>query len=207
MTLEERLAVLEAKYERLESVRAIEHLMGKYLYWLYTQKFDKIVEYCWSKHAEDVTVEASDSGLFKGQAQVRRFYAPDGVVGTMGSVRGGFTLHMACAPTIEVAGDGKTAKSVWFSPGCAGDKWIWGTYIVDFIKEEGDWKLWHLNFSPMFRTKYHKGWMEEPVGGSLSSPLQDAPPTRWNPYDKNKMGQELFHHLPDAPMPYETYEE
>jgi hypothetical protein len=115
-------------------------------------------------------------------------------------------MHLACDPVIEVAADGKTAKSVWLSPGCAGDKWIWGTYIVDYIKEDGEWRLWHVNFCPLFRTKYHKGWMEEPVGGSLSSPLQDAPPTRWNPYSKDKMGQELFYHLPDAPEPYDSYE-
>jgi len=202
---DERLAQLEATLEELKNVREIERLVGKYIYWLHIQDYENILEHVWAKKAPDVTLEASDSGLFKGQASVRRFYAADGVVGALSKIKCGFTMHMACSPIIEVAKDGKTAKSIWQSPGCAGDKWIWGTIIIDFIKEDGEWRFWHYNFTPFFRTPYNKGWIEAPAEGSLASDLADGPPTRWNPYNKEKMGQELFKHLPPAPEPYETY--
>jgi hypothetical protein len=204
MDIELKIAELEAKVTRLEDMQAIQKLMGKYVYWLYTQKYDLIKKYCWAQKAPDISIEASDSGLFKGQEAVMRFFSPDGVVGALGQVKGGFTLHIACDPVIEIAADGQTAKSVWLSPGCATSMWIWGVFLVDYIKEEGEWRMWHSNFNPLFRTKYHKGWQEEPIGGSLRSPLANEPPTRWNPYSKEKTGRELFHHLPDIPEPYDS---
>lgn len=204
MDVVKRLEELEARISRMEDNQAIQKVMGKYLYWLYTQEYEKIKEFCWAKKAADISIEASDSGLFSGQESVMRFFSPDGVVGALGQVKGGFTLHLACDPVIEIAADGKTAKSIWLSPGCATSMWIWGAFIVDYIKEDGQWKMWHSNFNPLFRTKYDKGWREEPIGSTLSSPLADAPPTRWNPYHKDKMGKALFHHLPDIPLPYES---
>jgi hypothetical protein len=126
------------------------------------------------------------------------------MVGQQQTRPGGFTMHMAVGPVIEIAGDGKTARSIWFSPGCTSRLWVWGVYMVDYVKEEGVWRFWHMIFSPFFRTPYDKGWMEEPVSGTLKSGLEDGPPTRWNPYDKMKTGNELFRHLPDAPEPYDT---
>jgi hypothetical protein len=76
--------------------------------------------------------------------------------------------------------------------------------MVDYVKEDEAWKFWHMVFSPFFRTPYDKGWMEVPVAGTLSSGLEDGPPSRWNPYNKTKTGRELFRHLPDAPEPYDT---
>ena len=60
-------------------------------------------------------------------------------------------------PVIEVAGDGKTAKGIWYSIGIGvrpnvnsdgtytkSTSWMWEKYAVDFIKEDGKWKIWHL---------------------------------------------------------------
>jgi hypothetical protein len=40
-------------------------------------------------------------------------------------------------------------------------------YMVDYAKEDGEWKFWHMIFSPFFRTSYEKGWMKVPVSGTL----------------------------------------
>jgi hypothetical protein len=66
-------------------------------------------------------------------------------------------MHTQETPVIEVAGDGKTAKGIWYSIGLAvrgsvdengntsvGTGWMWEKYGVDFIKEDGGWKIWHL---------------------------------------------------------------
>ena len=62
-------------------------------------------------------------------------------------------LHPTTTPYIEVAGDGKTAKGVWISPGIITGKvgatgtlkaiWAWGSMGVDFVKEDGQWRFCH----------------------------------------------------------------
>ena len=192
---------LYRKVSYLENLESIKKMQRKYQYWLFKQDYEKIVE-CFAQKTPGVRMEASDSGVFKEYEGVKRFFFE--MVGKQRQIPGGFTMHMASGPVIEIAGDGQTAQSIWFSPGCAGDKWIWGVYMVDYVKEDGEWKFWHMNFSPFFRTPYDQGWMKMPVEGTLSSGLEDGPPSRWNPYDRTKKGQELFHHLPEAPESYET---
>jgi hypothetical protein len=68
-----------------------------------------------------------------------------------------YVMHTQETPVIEVAGDGKTAKGLWYSIGqsvrgridASGNSsvstgWMWEKYGVDFIKEDGKWKIWHL---------------------------------------------------------------
>lgn len=65
------------------------------------------------------------------------------------------TVHFQplTTPLIEVAADGKTAKGMWYSIGqnteivSTGDAkamWIAFRMGADFVKEDGQWKLWHL---------------------------------------------------------------
>lgn len=199
MNLEE----LYAKVKHLENLEEIKKLQRKYQYWLYKQDYEKIVERCFAQKTPGIRMEASDSGVFKGIEGIKRFFLES--MGALRNKPGAFTMHLAVGPIIEIAKDGKTAKSIWFSPGCAGEPmWVWGVYMIDYVKEDGEWKLWHVNFNPLFRTPYDKGWAEVPIAGTTSKGLEDEPPSRWNPYDKTKTGQELFHHLLDAPEPYDS---
>lgn len=64
-----------------------------------------------------------------------------------------FVIHTLSTPIIEIAGDGQTAKGVWYTPGAIGGtdakgkltgNWLWERYAVDFIKENGQWRFWHI---------------------------------------------------------------
>jgi hypothetical protein len=69
---------------------------------------------------------------------------------------GEWAIHTQTTPIIEVAGDGKTAKGVWYTPGIRNTvvfkdgkaevqgAWFMERYAVDFIKEDGKWKIWHF---------------------------------------------------------------
>jgi SnoaL-like domain len=66
---------------------------------------------------------------------------------------GSFVIHSLTTPIIEVAGDGQTAKGVWYTPGAIGitdakgklnGDWLWERYAADFIKEDGQWHFWHI---------------------------------------------------------------
>ena len=65
---------------------------------------------------------------------------------------GSNTVLNMTTPLIEVAFDGQTAKGMWYVYGATtevyskGPKaaWNFGRCAVDFIKEDGQWKIWHM---------------------------------------------------------------
>ncbi len=66
---------------------------------------------------------------------------------------GALLMHTLTTPLIEVAEDGKTAQGMWYSlgqvtnagaDGNATGMWMHERYAVDFIKEDGQWKIWHF---------------------------------------------------------------
>jgi hypothetical protein len=66
---------------------------------------------------------------------------------------GSMMFHSLTSPVIVVAGDRKTAKAVWYSPGYVSQtpngvkdsKWMWERYGIDFALEDGHWKIWHFH--------------------------------------------------------------
>jgi hypothetical protein len=204
MDLEE----LNRKVGYLTDMEEIKQLQARYQYWLCTMDYEKIAERCFARKTPGVQIEASDSGVYREKEGIERFCRT--FMAMLRTKPGAMAVHTAMAPVIEIAKDGCSAKGLWFSVGFYGakgddDLWIWGFYVIDYVKEDGEWKLWHVCFSPCFRTPYHKGWSEVPVASSLSTGLEDGPSSRWNPYDPDKTGPaELFGHLPGVPEPYET---
>lgn len=66
---------------------------------------------------------------------------------------GCMSVKPVTTPLIEISGDGKTAKGLWYSigqetvrlPNGAGDAvWCCEKVGVDFVKESDGWKIWHL---------------------------------------------------------------
>lgn len=69
-------------------------------------------------------------------------------------------LHIGCLVNhpistglVEIAGDGKTAKALFYSiaqettalaDGTAEALWMPGKVAYDFVKEDGQWKIWHV---------------------------------------------------------------
>jgi len=82
-------------------------------------------------------------------------------------IGGEWASHTQSTAIIEVAGDGKTAKGVWESPGLhftaqvkdgkisKSGSWFWEKYAADFAKEDGKWKIWHIS---MFYENTPPGW-------------------------------------------------
>jgi hypothetical protein len=68
-----------------------------------------------------------------------------------------YVIHTQEDPIIEIAGDGQTAKGMWYTIGLGvrakvdktgktstSTSWMWEKYACDFIKENGKWKMWHF---------------------------------------------------------------
>ena len=98
---------------------------------------------------------------------------------------GKLILHATTTPVIEVAADGKTAKGVWlmagtesgltdpevakefpdmYSPGeVLGKKvwahWVWCKYAIDFLKQDGEWKIWKFRCYELARAPFEENWI------------------------------------------------
>ena len=113
-----------------------------------------------------------------------------------------WAMHTNTTPIIEVAGDGKTAKGIWYSPGMGlsadirGDKvgargtFFWEKYGADFAKENGVWKIWHLQMAYDFTPAIDQKWLtfgDERTGG----PPPDGPPPGGPPGGMAEAGERM----------------
>ena len=197
---------LEARIAYLEDINAIQQLLNRYVVMLTTMDFEHIFEECFAQSRDDVSIQASDSGIYIGKEHVKeRFFGK--FMGMLKTIPGAFTMHFTTNPVIEISEDGLKARSVAPSPGCATDPqskdalWIWGIFLDDYIKEKCEWKILHHAFVPFFRTPYDKGWTKQAIGTQLSKisgNMADGPSTFWNPYDTEKSGDELWETIPSV---------
>jgi SnoaL-like domain len=197
----ERLA---ARVERLEDTIEIEQLQSKYVHYLFKQRFERIVDECFAKKLPDVSVEFSDSGVYRGLESVRALYRSFEVTKT---IPGFFILHMTVNPVIEIANDGLSARSHWLSPGAAGSDrsaaWIWGPFYVDYVKEDGRWRIAHSNLVPLFRNRYETSWAQAADHGTVRGVLPaepDEPSTLYKPYNEVKKHCDIFANHPMLPQ-------
>ncbi len=200
------IQTLLARVQRLEDQLEIQKVQSKYAHYLFTQQFDRIVDECFARRVPEVSVEFSDSGVYRGMDSIRALY--QAFMATK-NIPGFFILHMTVNPYIEIAADGLSARSHWLSPGAAGSatssNWIWGPYYVDYVKEDGLWRIAHSNLAPLFRNRYEVSWAEAKDHGSVRGPLAvkaDEPSTLYRPYNEVKGERDIFRHHPRLPEPY-----
>lgn len=203
---------LEVRIERMEALNAVQNLMGRYEYLLTAAKFDDVAE-LFAKKTPGTRAEMM-WGVYEGYESVKRLYTVAHKY-FVGDRIGCMYEHDLTTPVIEVAGDGKTAKGVWISPGhetiVVDSKphahWAWCKYAVDFAKEDRIWKFWHFHIYGIFLTPYEASWVE--AGHPDASPdmpdelKADKPPTTHWMYNPTAV-TEL---VPAPPVPYETFNE
>ena len=213
-TLEERMQRLKHEMERLRAVREIKNLVGNYTVFHSPKTFKRTPE-LFALKQPDVSAEIAMWGVFIGAQQIKNLYEKlheEPLVGTM------FEHHFT--HIIQVAADGKTAKGVFYSPGHEtplmfgelASKWCWGVYGADFIKEDGEWKIWHWHFYGGFMADYYQSWLNarppDPdfditkIQPNFAYYHADKPMTRGAGYHKTE-AREL---VPGWPEPYETWD-
>lgn len=197
---------LAKRVERLEDMLAIQKLQAKYANYLFTQRYDEIFDELYAQKNPDVSVEFSDSGVYRGPESVRALYKAFDVTR---KIPGFFLMHMTVDPYIEIAADGRSARSQWLSPGITGSDtsagWVFGPYYVDYVKEDGEWRILHSNLAPIVRTRFGVSWAEATDNGTVRGVLPvkpDAPSTLYRPYAQRKKETDIFRDFPPLPKPY-----
>jgi hypothetical protein len=187
MTIEEmeaRIQTLEKKVltlEDIEEIKKLQRAYGFYLeHWMAEDVIDLFAE------GEDTTLLVA-AGQYKGKDAIRRFFhhGQEGIESRR-SDNGEF-LHqvMQLSGVVHVAPDGKTAKGRWYGFGAnafpqPGGKvnpgWMDGVYEVDYVKQEGVWKLKKVHWCMTFHAPWATSFIDpsKRVDEKMDRPYQRA---------------------------------
>jgi hypothetical protein len=217
-TLEEQVRQLILEVERLKAVQAINNLMGRYENY-HTASMQKETVELFAHKTPGVWLDLDTFGVWEGIEGVRRFFLD--FIGTYETdLTGRIYQHELTTPIVEVAEDCQTARGIWSSPGVETHRspdpvhgeltamWMWAKYQMDFVKEDGEWKIWHFNLYTTFITPYEgKGWVANPIG-EWTMPDKfgpDRPSLNFAPYHPEKADFNAHNLVPALPMPYRTF--
>lgn len=233
----EALGEVKKLAQRALDILEIQNVMSKHEYYHAVGKHKEEIDDLWAHKTPGASFEAGDVGRTEGIEEVERVYVEGNKLRGKQVLKemrklfpqikdkeenefiGTTVMHTLTTPVVEVAEDGKTAKGIWVSPGhltmVRDEKlrafWFWERYGVDFVKENGKWKIWHLRVYTDFLTPYEKSWVEsslepgpphvEPEG----FPKPNKPPTL--PAYKEYSPFTVPQYAPRPPEPYKTFSE
>ena len=222
--------------QRWEDQRAIKNLMGKYANTVLLNREQEVFPRFWS---EDGPTLAFNDGVYRGAAAVKAYYDVcrdrNALVAGLLQKRfperlggmseeeiygiGPFKVMPLYCPIIEVAGDGKTAKGLWFCQGAKNDveacgpraRWTLGWFAADFRKEADGWKIWHMQYVNDVDGTCGQSWGREAV---VYPDLPEFAPLKdfaYPAYTETKTVRAYY--TPDRPIteapaipePYETF--
>ena len=240
--LEKKVEQLNKMVQRTQDVQEIQNVMSRHCFLHSQGKNHQQVMEIWALSMPDVSWNNHNQYIMVGPEDILRHYNDPSekdkrnMLGRMTKLfpdipqelenyqAGSLNMHTNCTPFIIVAGDGKTAKGTWDSPGywtgLAGNKmqaaWEWVRYAVDFIKIDGKWKIWHFNSFSQFITPYEESW----VTNALTPKIAEGPQApeheveqkkisvlRHRSYNPKELCGPLTPNYPPQPVPYETFSE
>lgn len=141
---------------------------------------------------------------------------------------GSSSAHALSSEVIEVADDGKSARSFYLTPGILannidafdaenpehrGNVYLWERYGSDFVFVDGEWKWFHEQVVPDIWCYYdHRDWAQEAYQQQLAGNVQDnamAPAKLSNPNRRHKDYGTVVpvQRTAEPPVPYATLDD
>ncbi len=226
--------------EKWEDLRQIKNLMGRYVLDILNSRHRNIVAERWSVKRNDICYGVN-AGWYVGREAVAGLYeAKDRLVSLKAALlknafpeklmdksveelrgAGPFFNLPNSTPLIEIAEDGGTAKAIWYCHGSYADlestgiqsHWTWGYYTADLVKEDGQWRFWHLAWLNDIDTLCGQTWVKENVPypeeedfkclKAPQLPEPNRPGILWEYYTPRRR----FAGTPRLPEPYKTFSE
>jgi len=247
--LEARLQAAEQSAQLAADRGAVENLFSNYMY-LHNAFRDEEIKVLWAKRGTPgMSAQYNNTGVYTSYDSIMAYHSgrPTPI--------GKLILHYTTTPSIQIAGDRKTAKGVWIVAGVESGlsspeeaahappylfeqdevngaqvhgkrvwaHWVQVKYGVDFILQDGAWKIWHFHCYEVSRARFDRNWiamaaeMQDKVsndkfnndlmyigqdGKPVFMPPVDGPPkSLHSPYRPD----ERMDLEPRLPVPYETF--
>jgi hypothetical protein len=164
--LEAKIKMLEAKVQKLEDIESIKKLQRAYGYYLEHWMAEDIIDLF--ADGPDTTLLVA-AGEYKGKEAIKRFFHQGREGVEMRKSDNPEFLHqvMQLSGVVDVDPDGKTANGRWYGFGAnafpaqggrVNPGWMNGVYEVDYVKQDGIWKLkkvhWCLTFHAPWVTSF-----------------------------------------------------
>ncbi|HSW58257.1 MAG TPA: nuclear transport factor 2 family protein [Dehalococcoidales bacterium] len=157
-----------------------------------------------AQHTPGVNMEIEDSGVYDNIESITRFW--NTVFARKSHFTVGFmALHMTCNPVIEINRDGTLARGVWHSHGYCALRigkltpfMCLGKYDMEYVKEDGQWRILKFAYRQTFMSPMDKGFIEAPSVGSIAAHPENRPdkPTTFHmPYHQDRIN------IPQPPPP------
>ena len=225
----------EELVNRIWDKEEIKDLISRHAYYQSSDLRELELDTLWvqSRENQRTATLGSNWGFYVGMPEIKRYYVQNhrkhrqdqlkpyiaaGVLTECGDENLGFgcwDMHTISSPLLQLAGDGKTARGLWYdcgqltvgSPdGTADENFIFGLVAVDFIKENGKWKIWHMILENDHTVPVGELYSNIPVyrdQGSDPAEVEFGIPTIHELVHDSTYG--WADHFPDIPEPYDTY--
>lgn len=180
-TLRSEMAALSREADRLAARGAIENAFARYQYLHTAFRDDEIVRDLWVKEGTPgISAQYTNTGVYSTWESVTAYHR------NRPNPKGKLLTHFVSTPLIEVAGDGETAKAVFTVSGVEsglsdpklaanapdsffeeetvnGKKvwahWVQARYHIDFMKQDGEWRIWHFRCVEISRAPFGRNWV------------------------------------------------
>lgn len=204
---------LEKVVQKLKDVYDIQQLMSKYAYYHIAGMHDEILNELFAKDSEGVHATVPMFGTWEGSEGMQRY--TDFHKYVEGDRIGLLMVHPITTPLIEVAEDGKTAKGMFLSPGLetapfGGNlqaAWAYCKYAMDFIKVDGQWKIWHSRVCGMMKTMFDRSWVDSVEEDFDHDVPEHLAPTTKASFSTEYKPNKVYDNYPEMPKPYKTFSE
>jgi hypothetical protein len=221
---------LEQKVQRSLDLSEVQYVASRHEY--YHSALDHAGEFrdIWAHETPGVSW-TNNTDKYIGEKDLKRFM----IDGLPKDKTGLLWVHLLTTPVIEISGDGKTAKGVWISvgsvSGAMGGKpsaqWTDEKYGMDFVKENGHWKIWHLHTFVDYYSPVNGSWVtdnmaapkaqapEQGQGGKLQAGVKEEPGVKFDIAEPTERGNYYTGYSlttvpvmnPKPPEPYCTFSE
>jgi hypothetical protein len=180
---------------RVWDVLEIKNLMGRHAYYHAYDLHEEEIDALWvsSPENQETASFGQNFGYQVGLDRIRRYYVTENkemkqkelalLIESDPSIEdrpenlslGTMLMHTLTTPYVEVAGDGKTAQGLWYSPGQVtvakpgggvDRMWMYEKYGVDFMRETDGWKIWRLFVGTDFAITPGSLMKDQPVPGA-----------------------------------------
>ena len=216
--LKKELAVKEMQeklLDRIEADHEVRNLAARFVQSIKGGLFEDAY-HCFALDTEGTQAVIEKYGTYRGKDQLHAYFVD--YYQKIGGGEGCFIEHELTTPVVEVAEDGLTAKAMFISEGvlaiAPGDwmethevsKAVWqiGPWYMEFIRENGAWKIWHLTVYDEIDTPYEQSWSEFQDHDSLKyadAPKPDEAPGETHHFTVSR--KPYLHREP--PCAYETF--
>ncbi len=156
--------------DRVWDQENIRDTMGRFAYYEAANRRREALERFWVQESENRATASfgRNWGFLRGMEEIEAYYVGRCRFGGVGTA----LMHPLSTKLLYLAEDGSTAQGMWMgigyemAPDSRGEpdaKWVSERVAVDFIREGGTWRIWHMFIGTNYVLSAGENYREQPI--------------------------------------------